>query len=188
MSLDRRMKALYKWTVEDYHQIIASGVLEGKSVELLQGEIVTMSPEKPIHSSRIDTVADYLRNLLQGIAKVREAHPVTLDNSEPEPDIAIVRLQADNYASRHPYPQDIYLSIEVSNNSLSKDLEEKSVIYAQNGIPEYWVIDLRHNTLWLFRQPEQNGYADKQELVSTINPVAFPNTTIEVSKLLPKKL
>ena len=53
------MKTLYKWTVEDYHRIIESGVLEGKSVELLQGKIVTMSPEKPIHSSRIDTVADY---------------------------------------------------------------------------------------------------------------------------------
>jgi Uma2 family endonuclease len=97
------MKTLYKWTVEDYHQIIESGVLEGKSVELLAGEILTVSPEKPIHSSRIDTVADYLRKMLQGTAKVREAHPVTLDNSEPEPDIAIVRFEADNYATRHPY-------------------------------------------------------------------------------------
>ena len=179
------MKTLYKWTVEDYHQIIESGVLEGKSVELLQGEIVTMSPEKPIHSSRIDTVADYLRDLLRGKAKVREAHPVTLDNSEPEPDIAIVCFEANNYVSRHPYPQDIHLLIEVSNNSLSKDLEEKSVVYAQNGIPEYWVIDLPHNKLWVFTQPEQNGYADKQEVVAgTINPVSFPNLNIEVNKLL----
>ena len=179
------MKTLYKWTVEDYHQIIESGVLEGKSVELLQGEIVTMSPEKPIQSSRIDTVADYLRDLLRGKAKVREAHPITLDNSEPEPDIAIVRLDADNYATHHPYPQDIYLSIEVSNNSLNKDLEEKSIIYAQNGIPEYWVIDLTRNKLWIFTQPEQNGYTDKQELVTgTINPVSFPDLNIEVNKLL----
>lgn len=182
------MKTLYKWTVEDYHKIIESGVLEGKSVELLQGEIVTMSPEKPIHSSRIDTVADYLRDLFRGKAKVREAHLVTLDNSEPEPDIAIVRPQADNYALRHPYPQDIYLLIEVSNNSLSKDLEQKSVVYAQNGIFEYWVIDLPHNTLWVFTQPEQNGYADKQEVVTGItNPIAFPNVNIEVGKLLLNK-
>ena len=182
------MKTLYKWTVEDYHQIIASGVLEGKSVELLAGEIVTMSPEKPIHSSRIDTVADYLRGILQGVAKVREAHPVTLDNSEPEPDIAIVRSQADNYAIRHPYPQDIYWLIEVSNNTLNKDLAEKSVIYAQNNIPEYWVIDLPHNKLWVFTQPEQNGYAHKQEVVSgNINPVSFPNISIEMSQLLLKK-
>ena len=179
------MKTLYKWTVEDYHQIIESGVLEDKSVELLDGEIVTMSPEKPIHSSRIDTVADYLRDLLRGKAKIREAHPITLDNSEPEPDIAIVRPQVDNYASRHPYPQDIHFLIEVSNNSLSKDLEEKSVIYAQNGILEYWVIDLRHNKLWVFTKPEQNGYADKRQVVTgIINPVSFPDLNIEVNKLL----
>ena len=182
------MKTLYKWTVEEYHQIIESGVLSGKSVELLQGEIVTMSPEKPIHSSRIDTVADYLRDRLQKTAKVREAHPVTLDNSEPEPDIAIVRPQADNYASRHPYPQDIYLLIEVSNNSLNRDLEEKSIVYAQNSILEYWVIDLPHNKLWVFTQPQQNGYANKQELVTgNINLVSFPNITIEVNKLLLNK-
>ncbi|MEN9520103.1 MAG: hypothetical protein RLZZ381_2691 [Cyanobacteriota bacterium] len=181
------MKTLYKWTVEDYHQIIASGVLEGKSVELLAGEILTMSPEKPIHSSRIDTVADYLREVLQGTAKVREAHPVTLDNSEPEPDIAVVRFEADNYATRHPYPQDIYWLIEVANNTLNKDLEDKSIIYAQNGIPEYWVIDLPHNKLWVFTQPEINGYVSKQEIVlGRINPVSFPNISIEVSKLLPK--
>ena len=182
------MKTLYKWTVEDYHQIIASGVLEGKSVELLAGEILTMSPEKPIHSSRIDTVADYLREILQGTAKVREAHPVTLDNSEPEPDIAVVRFEADNYATRHPYPQDIYWLIEVANVTLNKDLDDKSIIYAENGIPEYWVIDLPHNKLWLFTQPKQNGYANKQEIVTgQINPVSFPDIRIEVSKLLPNK-
>ena len=182
------MKTLYKWTVEDYHRIIESGVLEGKSVELLQGKIVTMSPEKPIHSSRIDTVADYLRDRLQGIAKVREAHPVTLDNSEPEPDIAIVRLEADNYASSHPCPQDIYLLIEVSNNSLNRDLEEKSIINAQNDIVEYWVIDLPHNKLYRFTQPQQNGYADRQELVAgDINPVSFFSISVEVDKLLANK-
>ena len=181
----QKMKTLYKWTVEDYHQIIESGVLEGKSVELLRGDIVTMSPEKPIHSSRIDTVADYLRDVLRGIAKVREAHPVTLDNSEPEPDIAIVRLQADNYSTHHPYPQDIYLLIEVSNNTLNRDLGDKSIIYAQNSIAEYWVIDLPHSKLWIFTQPEQNGYANQQEIVTgNISPVLFPDISIEVNKLL----
>lgn len=181
------MKTLYKWSVEDYHRIIESGVLEGKSVELLEGQIVTVSPEKPIHSSRIDTVADYLRGLLQGKAKVREAHPITLDNSEPEPDIAIVRFDDDNYASHHPYPQDIYWLVEISNSTLTKDLEEKPVTYARNGITEYWVIDLLHDKLWVFTKPEQNGYANKQEVVTdNINPVSFPDLTIEVDRLLLK--
>ena len=123
------MTTLYKWSVEEYHRIIESGVLEGKSVELLEGKIITMSPEKPIHSSRIDTVADYLRDVLRGIAKVREAHPITLDNSEPEPDLAIVRFDDNNYSDRHPDPQDIYWLVEVSNRTLTKDIEEKSIIY-----------------------------------------------------------
>jgi Uma2 family endonuclease len=76
----------------------------------------------------------------------------------------------------------------VANNTLNKDLEDKSIIYAQNGIPEYWVIDLSHNKLWVFTQPKQNSYADKQEIVlGKINPVSFPDISIEVSKLLPNK-
>ena len=179
------MKTLYKWSVEDYHQIIKSGILEGKSVELLEGEIITVSPEKPIHSSRIDTVADYLRSLLKEKAKVREAHPITLDNSEPEPDIAIVRFNDNNYANHHPYPQDIYWLVEISNSTLVKDIEQKSVTYARNGITEYWVIDLPHNKLWVFTLPKQKGYAAKREVIAgNIQPVAFSDVNIEVDKLL----
>ena len=179
------MKTLYKWSVEDYHQIIESGILEGKSVELIEGEIVAMSPEKPIHSSRIDTISDYLRDVLRGIAKVREAHPITLDNSEPEPDIAIVRFEDNNYATRHPYPQDIYWLVEVSNKTLTKDLKEKSVIYARNGIQEYWVIDLLNNKLWVFTNSQQDGYLNKQEITTgKIKPIAFSKINIKVENLL----
>lgn len=179
------MKTLYKWSVEDYHQIIESGVLEGKSVELLEGEIITMSPEKPIHSSSIDTIAEYLRNILRGIAKVREAHPITLDNSEPEPDIAIVRFNENNYFEHHPYAEDIYWLIEVANKTLTKDLEEKSIIYSRNRIIEYWVIDLVNQKLWVLTNPQNNSYLNKQEFSNgIINPVAFPSINIEVKKLL----
>lgn len=179
------MKTYDRWSVADYHQIIESGVLEGKSVELLEGEIITISPEQPIHSSRIDTVADYLRNILEGIAKVREAHPITLDNSEPEPDIAIVRFNDNNYSDRHPDARDIYWLVEVSNKTLTKDLKDKSVTYSRNGIAEYWVIDLLHNKLWIFTYPQQNGYLDKREITTgSVNPVAFPDLDLEVKKLL----
>lgn len=183
------MKTLYKWSLEDYHRIIESGVLEGKSVELLEGKIIAMSPEKPLYSSRIDTVADYLRDLLRGVAKVREAHPITLDNSEPEPDLAIVRFDDNNYSDRHPYPQDIYWLVEVFNTTLSKDLAEKSVIYARNGIPEYWVIDLLDNKLWLFTNPQQNSYLNKQAITTgKINSGSFPNVSIEIDKLLSNRI
>lgn len=179
------MKTLYKWTIADYHQIIESGVLDGKSVELLEGEIVTVSPEKPIHSSKIDSIANYLREVLRGIAKIREAHPITLDNSEPEPDIAIVRFDDNNYSQSHPYAQDIYWLIEISNRTLTKDLEEKSVTYARNGIKEYWVIDLVNNKLWLFTNPQKDGYLNRQEITKgVVNPIAFTQIEIEVAKLL----
>ena len=102
------MKTRYKWTVEDYHQLIETGLLEGKPVELLEGELIEMSPEGIPHSFTNRSVADYLRTLLNGKAMVSEAHPITLDNSEPEPDIAIVRLPDDIYKQHHPYPQNIY--------------------------------------------------------------------------------
>ena len=125
----------YKWSVEEYHWMIESGLLEGKPVELLNGEIVEMSPEREEHSYTNDDVAELLREKLRGLAKIRESHPITLDNSEPEPDIAVVKLPKTIYARRHPYPQDIYWVIEISKKTLSKDLNEKSETYARNGIP-----------------------------------------------------
>ncbi|MBR8828514.1 MAG: Uma2 family endonuclease [Gomphosphaeria aponina SAG 52.96 = DSM 107014] len=85
------MKVLAKWTVEDYHRMIDAGILSDRSLELLEGEIVTMSPESPLDSDTTETLAGYLRKKLTEKAKVREAHPITLLESEPEPDLAIVK-------------------------------------------------------------------------------------------------
>jgi Uma2 family endonuclease len=175
----------YKWSIKEWHKLVDSGMLEGKKVELLEGEIVTMSPEKPIHSSRIVKIADYLRDILRGVAQVREAHPVTLDNSEPEPDIAIVRINENYYESRHPYPEDIYWLIEISNKTLKIDLEVKSKIYARNGISEYWVIDLTRKKLVLHAQPVNNSYSKIIEIVDgKISPESFSNLEINVERLL----
>ena len=179
------MKMRYKWTVEDYHQLVKTGLLEGKPVELLEGELIEMSPEEVPHSFTNRTVADYLRTLLKGKAFVSEAHPITLDNSEPEPDIAIVRLPKDIYKQHHPYPEDIYWLIEVSNKTLEKDLKEKIITYARNSIPEYWVIDLSHKKVWVFTQPNLPSYSQVQELTTgNIFPLSFPNTAIAVKDLL----
>ena len=179
------MKSRYKWTVADYHQLVETGLLAGKPVELLEGELIEMSPEGVPHSYTNRTVGDYLRNLLHGVAFVSEAHPITLDNSEPEPDIAVVRLPTDLYKQHHPYPEDIYFLIEVSNRTLERDLNEKTIIYARNGIPEYWVIDLPHKKLWVFTQPDLNGYSQTQELTTgNISPLSFPNISLEVKNLL----
>lgn len=175
----------YKWSIEEWHQLVDSGLLEGKPVELLEGEIVEMSPESIEHSYTNDSVVKYLRILLAGLADVRESHPITLDNSEPEPDIAIVRLPESIYRNHHPYPQDIYWLVEISNKTLRKDIEQKIITYARNGISEYWVIDLVNKKLITHTQIQNNSYSKVAEYqTGTVSPLAFPNIKIAIDKLL----
>ena len=179
------MTTVAKWSIEDYHLMIESGVLNNRSVELLEGEIIEMSPEGPLHRFTNDTAAEYLRELLRGQAKIFEAHPITLTNSEPEPDIAIVRLPNKNYLTRHPYPEDIYWLIEISNTTLEEDLGKKKEIYANASINEYWVINLKTMEIIVFREPSSNDYKTKFTVdLGTISPIAFPDIQIEVETLL----
>lgn len=179
------MKTLYKWSVEDYHQLIETGVLQNKPVELLAGDIVTMSPEEPLHSSTSYSVVRYLRRLLEEVAVVREAHPITLVDSEPEPDIAIVRSLYTNYLSRHPYAGDVYWLIEVAYRSLDNDLNEKKSVYASNNIPEYWIIDLKHRQLLTFSNLHEGRYRERQVFTSgSVNLVSFPDIAVDIEQLL----
>ena len=176
---------IYKWSIEDWHKLIESGLLVGKSVQLLDGDIIEMSPEREEHSYTNDDVAELLREKLKGLAKIRESHPITLDNSEPEPDIAVVKLPKTIYTQHHPYPEDIYWLIEISNKTLKIDLEQKSKIYARNSIAEYWVIDLVNKKLIVHTQPQGDRYMQIVEYkTGTLTPQAFPNIAIALDKLL----
>lgn len=175
----------YKWSIEEWHELVESGLLEGKPVELLEGEIIEVSPEREEHTYTNDDVAELLREQLRGRAKIRESHPITLDDSEPEPDIAIVRLPKTIYTQHHPYPEDIYWLIEVSNKTLEIDLEKKSKIYARNNIREYWVIDLVNKKLVVHTQPSNDFYSQIVEYkTGTVTPQAFPDTAIPLDRLL----
>ena len=125
------------------------------------------------------------RELLRGVARIREAHPITLRSSEPEPDIAVVRLSKTNYSDRHPYPEDIYWLVEISNTTIEEDLGRKKKIYANAGINEYWVINLKTKEIIIFREPSGDDY--KTQFTAnegTITPISFPNIQIEVKTLL----
>ena len=175
----------YKWSVSDWHQLVNLGVLDGKSVQLLNGEIVEMSPEGIPHSFTTRNVGDYLRDLFKGIAYISESHPITLDNSEPEPDIAIVRLPKTIYSQHHPYPEDIYFLIEVSKTTLQFDLEVKAKIYAQNNIFEYWIIDLVNKQLIVHTKPKGDRYQQIVKYKSgVISPEAFENVIVDLSRLI----
>ncbi|MGF1588521.1 MAG: Uma2 family endonuclease [Pleurocapsa sp.] len=179
------MVATFEWSIADWHELVNSGVLAERRVELLEGEIIQMSPESPMHSSINYSVVEYFKELLQNRAVIREAHPITLDNSEPEPDIAVVRSPYTDYFTRHPFPQDIYWLVEISNRTLKLDLEMKSIIYARNGIPEYWVIDLVNKQLIVHTQPVNNSYSQIQNLTTgTVSPQTFPDLAIALEKML----
>jgi Uma2 family endonuclease len=176
----------YKWTHEKYHQAIDRGIFTDERVELLRGEIIVMAPEREPHAYYNTEVADYLRNLLQHKAKIRDAKPITLpNNSEPEPDIAIVQPLGKEYLKHHPYPENIFLIIEFSQATLNKDLNEKKDIYAKAGIIEYWVVDLQHSELKIFRDLFNGQYTSEQTLKSgLIYPLAFPDISIDLQQLI----
>ena len=179
------MVAAFKWSISNWHELVDSGVLAQHRVELLEGEIIEMSPEGPMHSSTNHSVVEYFRELLGKRAVIREAHPITLDNSEPEPDIAVVRSPYTNYFVRHPYAEDIYWLVEISNKTLKLDLERKLATYARNGIMEYWVIDLVNKKLVVHTQLVGNSYTQVQNLTTgNISPQAFPDLVIRVDRML----
>ncbi|MGG6266324.1 Uma2 family endonuclease [Leptolyngbya sp. AN03gr2] len=180
--------ATYRWEIDRYHRAVEAGVFENQAVELLRGELVLMSPEGTPHAYYSDRAARYLRQLLElpELAYVREAKPITLPNhSEPEPDIAIVQPLDQVYLEHHPYPENVFWIIEYSQSSLTKDLGIKSKIYAEVGIAQYWVINLKDKQLIVFRDPEDGEYQSKMVLTEgVITLLSFPNIQVNVRRLI----
>ncbi|NBD17413.1 MAG: Uma2 family endonuclease [Cyanobacteria bacterium] len=177
---------LAKWTLDEYQRMIEVGLLDERRVELLNGEIVEMSPEGEPHAYYRMETKDYLTRLLEGRAVIREAAPIIIpqNNSEPEPDLAIVAPLGREYLQHHPYPENIFWLIEFSNTSLEKDLTTKRKTYATAGIKEYWVRDLQHEQLKVFRDPTAGDYTSEMTLtVGKISPVAFPDVIVSVERL-----
>ena len=175
------------WTVAEYHRLVNDGVLDDQPVELLKGEIVVVAPEGVPHASHSVRAGEYLMRLLGERAQVRPAKPITLTetSSEPEPDLAVVRRSPREYGDHHPYPEDVLWLIEYATTSLSKDLDQKKRLYAEAGIPEYWVVNLRDMTVLVFRDPGTGTYRSERILDDgVIQPLALPDVAIAVSRLL----
>ncbi|BAZ20050.1 hypothetical protein NIES4073_09240 [Kalymmatonema gypsitolerans NIES-4073] len=176
----------YKWTIERYHRAIEAGIFDDQPIELLRGDLIVMPPERESHAYYNTEAADYLRTLLGERAKIRDAKPVTLpNNSEPAPDVAIVKPLGEVYLEHHPYPEDIFWIIEFSNATLNKDLGEKKDIYAEAGITEYWVVNLKYKRLQVFRDLKNGQYRTELALTAgTIASLAFPDVSVQVERLV----
>jgi len=175
------------WTVDDYHRMVETGILtEGDRVELLEGQIIEMNPQLPPHAATTQRAFRYLDRLLETVAYVRMQLPVTLKpKSEPEPDIAVVRIEPNEYGDRHPAPDDIFLIIEVADSTLLGDRQQKAPIYAKAGIADYWILDVNTQQVYVFRKPTLDGYQQETVLAAntTLAPITFPDITIPLNQL-----
>jgi len=176
----------YRWAIANYHHAIRAGIFNDQNLELIRGKLIVMPPEGEPHAYYNSEVGDYLRSLLGNSVKIREAHPITLTNdSEPVPDLAIVKPLGRVYLEHHPYPGDIFWIIEFANTTLTQDTTTKKQLYAESGIPEYWVVNLQDGQLQVYTQPQNGDYATETILTTgTLSPTAFKDIEIQVQRLL----
>ncbi|MCG3132417.1 MAG: hypothetical protein FLDDKLPJ_03256 [Phycisphaerae bacterium] len=179
-----------RFTRDDYHRIARAGILPPQPrVELLDGEIIRMSPINPPHGSTVDRISYVFHRQVgdRAICRTQGALALARD-SEPEPDFMLLKPRADFYASAHPRPEDVLLLIEVSESSIDYDLGPKRRAYARAGIVEFWVFDLNRGVLIVHRAPEGDAYADVRTLdrSATISPQALPDIMLDVGSVLPE--
>lgn len=177
------------FSVAEYHRMSDKGILKpDERTELVDGHIISMAAKKPPHSIVNQLAGDYLKQVLSGQAVVRTQEPVHLNaKSEPEPDIAVVQLPLTRYTDHHPYPEEVFLLIEVADTTLNFDRKRKAVSYARAGIADYWVIDVKGEQVFVFREPGAKTY--QQETVcdrdATLTLLAFPDVPVKVQNFFP---
>ncbi|MDP5170896.1 MAG: Uma2 family endonuclease [Bacteroidia bacterium] len=168
--------------VAEYHAMMKAGILTGDDrLELLEGDLVLLSPIGSQHAAMVRRLEELLHHLLQGKAMVSTQNPIAIPHfSEPEPDIALLKPRADYYAENHPLPADVFLVIEVADSSLEKDREVKLPIYAAAGIPAYWIVNLSDQQIEVFESPANGVY--KAHTIATIRDlVELPSLGIEIA-------
>jgi Uma2 family endonuclease len=167
--------------------MVAAGIFGPEDrVELLDGEIIEMSPEKSRHAAAVDLALEALRRAFGDGFVVRVQHPLALDDtSEPEPDLAVVPGRARDYADAHP--RGAALVVEVADSSLDYDRTRKTAAYARAGIREYWIVNLVDRRLEVFRDPRAAAYESRLTFGAgdTLAPLAAAGSQVMVSDLLP---
>lgn len=171
-----------KLTVDEYYRMAETGIFhEDERLELIDGEIAVMSPIGPLHMGCVATLAQWFGSRVGDRALVWVQNAVRLGRqAAPQPDVALLRPRADNYRTAIPGPADVLLIIEVADTSLAYDREVKLFMYALAGIAEVWIVDLRHHSILVFRDPSPEGYCDATEhgTGASISPLAFPDLAI----------
>ena len=181
-----------RWTRQEYDRMAEAGIFSpNERVELLEGEIVTMTSQRSPHSAAIGLADAALRQAFGSAYWVRIQLPLIVDpNSEPEPDLAVVPGAPREYV--HEHPRTALLVMEIADSTLQKDREHKTPIYARAGIPEYWIVNLADRCLEVYRDPVVSAgqparYQSAREIArtETIFPLSIPHVSIAVADLIP---
>jgi Uma2 family endonuclease len=183
-----------RWTRVEYDRLIESGFFQpGDPVELLGGQLIVAEPQGSYHFSAIQAVEEALRAAFGPGWQVRGQGPVALDDeSEPEPDVAVVQGSFRDYVAEHPSRP--ALVVEVSGSSLALDRDHKGSLYARAGLADYWVVNLVDRVLEVYREPTPDpaasfGWRYRSARVlgldATVSPLAAPGATVRVADLFP---
>ena len=182
-----------RWTKSEYYQMAEAGFFAGQRVELLEGQVVVLSPQNPQHWAATDQVRDVLTRHFGAGYHVRMQGPIDLgQTTEPEPDVCVVAGTRDDFARVHPTTA--ALIVEVSDWTLSYDRRRKGSLYARAGTADYWIINLRARQLEVYRAPVVDAtrpyghrYSSRLDLLPgmTVSPLAIPQVVIAVTDLLP---
>ena len=149
---------IWRLSVGQYHEMIRTGILTADDpVELLAGWLVYKMPKNPPHRIATRLAQQALEAVAPAGWYVDAQEPITLNDSEPEPDVMIVRGETRDYRDRHPGPEDVALIVEVADSTLERDRGVKRIVYARAGIPVYWIINLLERVLEVYYDPSSAG-------------------------------
>jgi len=173
---------------EDFHQMLAAGILsEHERVELIQGEILEMSPIGNAHAACLRRLLRLLSPSLGADVMLDVQNPIHLpeERSEPQPDLVLLRAREGGYAAEPPAAEDVLLLVEVADSSLAYDRDVKVPLYGRCGIPEVWLVDLTGDAV-IYRQPSPLGYqsVERRRRGDTLSPEALPHIRLAVEALL----
>jgi Uma2 family endonuclease len=156
-------EAIFRLEVTQYHAMVQAGILtEDDPVELLEGWLVAKMPKNPAHRIATHQVLQVLVRVLPENWYADSQEPITTEDSEPEPDVMVVRGHTRDYADRHPGPTDVALVVEVADTTLRRDRTLKQRLYARAGIPEYWIVNLVDRCVEVYTNPAAAGYQHQQ--------------------------
>ncbi len=187
-----RPRAIH-WTRSDYYKMVEAGIFNGRRVELIEGEVIEMSPQDPAHASVVGLVDYALKRIFRSGFVVRVQLPLSLGlDSDPEPDLSVVQGGLREYVRRHP--EHALLVVEVAGTSLEFDRARKASLYAGAGIQDCWIVNPTDACVEVRRMPRREphpphdfGFGEVTVLASgqSVSPLALPDASIPVADLLP---